>query len=161
VTFIDWWTEVVAQRTGIGGGVEGDHQWDTRREQHRHGALPMRALSGGKKEKRERMGWGSLGKEACERHTSEKRNEREGGSGTGTRVKIESRQVCRGKRGVWRKGEGSAAPCCGHARAARMGPATDGVRRSCTDSDPASVDWSPGTGATSHRWSKHFRLQAS
>jgi hypothetical protein len=33
---------------------------------------------------------GSLGKEACERHTSERRNEREGGSGTGTRVKIES-----------------------------------------------------------------------
>jgi hypothetical protein len=51
-------------------------------------------------DKGERTGWGSLDKEACERHTNEKRNEREGGSGTGMRVKIESRQVCRGKRGV-------------------------------------------------------------
>jgi hypothetical protein len=67
-----------------------------------------------------------------------------------TRAKLESRQVCWGKRGVQCKGEASAAPCCGHARAARMGPATDGVRRTRSDSDPAIVDRSPGTGATSH-----------
>jgi hypothetical protein len=95
VAFIDRWTEVVAQRTENGGGVEGRAP-----EGHEVGnnSAMVRSLCELEWGKGERTGWGSLGKEACERHTSEKRNE--GGSGTGTRVKIESRQVCWGKRGV-------------------------------------------------------------
>jgi hypothetical protein len=75
VAFIDRWTEVVAQRTENGGSVGGITSGTRGGEQYRHGALPMRALSG---EKGERTGWVCSARGACERHTSEKRNEREG-----------------------------------------------------------------------------------
>jgi hypothetical protein len=42
--------------------------------------------------------------------------------------------------------EASAAPRRGHASVAHVGPATDGVHRAHSDSDPASVARSPGTG---------------
>jgi hypothetical protein len=72
----------------------------------------------------------------------------------------ESRQRCRGKRGVQCKGgKASVAPCSGHASMAHMGPATDGFCRARSDRDPASVERSPGTGATSHRCSNYSRLQ--
>jgi hypothetical protein len=59
------------------------------------------------------------------------------------------------------KGETSAAPCRGHASATHVSPATDGFHRTRSDNDPARVEQSPGTGATSHRCSKHSRLQES
>jgi hypothetical protein len=49
------------------------------------------------------------------------------------------------------RGEASAAPCRGHASVAHVGPATDGVRRTRSDSDSTSVARSPGTGAMSNR----------
>jgi hypothetical protein len=48
-------------------------------------------------------------------------------------------------------GEASAAPCRGHASTAHVGPTTDGIRRTCSDSDPTSVERSPSTGAMSNR----------
>jgi hypothetical protein len=65
--------------------------------------------------------------------------------------------MCRGKRGVQCKGEGSAAPCCSHARAARMAPATDGVHRTRSDRDPASVARSAAQGQRLARCSKYSR----
>jgi hypothetical protein len=47
--------------------------------------------------------------------------------------------------------EASAAPCRGHASVAHVGLATDGFRRTQSDSDPASVARSPGIGAMSNR----------
>jgi hypothetical protein len=43
VAFTDWWTEVVAQRTENGGGMEGGASGARGGEQQRHGALPMQA----------------------------------------------------------------------------------------------------------------------
>jgi hypothetical protein len=80
-----------------------------------------------------------------------------GGSDTETRARIESRQACRGKRGVQCNGEASAAPCYGHASMTHVGPATAGFHRTHSDSDPTSVEWSPDTGATSHRCSNYSR----
>jgi hypothetical protein len=83
------------------------------------------------------------------------KKKRERGSSTEMRAKIESRQACRGKRGIQCKGEASAAPCYGHASMTHMGPTTDGFRRTHRDSDPASAERSPGLGATSHWCSKY------
>jgi hypothetical protein len=97
-------------------------------EQHRPGALPMR-------------------------HTSEKRNERGGYGGRKPRA-----DTCAGERGrTVRGGKASAAPGHGHASAAHVGPATNGFRRTCSDSDPTSVEWSPSTGARSNWRSNYSR----
>jgi hypothetical protein len=57
-----------------------------------------------------------------------------------------------GKEGcIVQGGVASAAPCRGRTRVAHVGPATDGVRSTHSDSDPASVARSPGTGAMSKR----------
>jgi hypothetical protein len=72
------------------------------------------------------------------------------GSGTGTRVKNREPTRASGKEGrTVLGGETSAAPRRGHTSTARMGPATDGFHRTHSDSDPASVARSAGTGATS------------
>jgi hypothetical protein len=89
--------------------------------------------------------------------THQREEKREGGSGTGTRVKIESRQVCWGKRSVQCKGEASATPCRSHSSTTHVSPDTDGFHRTHSDSDLTSVERSPDTGATSHRCSNYSR----
>jgi hypothetical protein len=105
-------------------------------------------LSGGKKEKEGTRFARQRGVRAT--HRREKKREGEW-PGTGTRAKIESRQACRGKRGVQCNGEASAAPCHGHASTTHVGPIPDGVRRTRSDSDPTSVARLLGTGAMSNR----------
>jgi hypothetical protein len=93
------------------------------------------------------------------RATVPARKETRGGSGTGTRAKIESRQRCREKEGHTVQGsETNAAPCRGHASVTHVGPATDGFRRTQSDGDPTNVERSPDTGATSHLCSNYSRL---
>jgi hypothetical protein len=125
------------QRTENGGDGEGNYQWNTR--------------------------WGTTSPwcAPCASFSGEKR--KEGGSGTGTRAEKKLRaDEGTGKRGTYStRGETSAAPRRGHASTAHKGLATDGFRRTRSDSDPASVERSPGTGATSHRCSKHSKLQES
>jgi hypothetical protein len=117
---------------------------------------PCAGLSwGGEREKKREDEVRSATRRASD--TLTRKETREGGSGSGTRVKIESRQACRGKRGVQCKGEASAAPCCGHASMTHGCPATDGFRRTHSDKDPASVERSPGTGAMSQRCSNYSR----
>jgi hypothetical protein len=88
--------------------------------------------------KGERRGWGSLDKEECKRWCL--REEKEGGSGMGIRVKIESRQGCWEKRGVLCKRTRRVRH---HAMATRVrhmwGPATDGAHWTCSDNDLACV----------------------
>jgi hypothetical protein len=110
---------MVAQRTRNGGGVEEDYQWDTRWGTASPWCAPCASLSGGK--------------------------EKGGGSGTGTRAKNREPTRAPGKEGrTVPGGEMSAAPRRGHTSTAHMGPATDDFRRTRSDSDPASVEQSPG-----------------
>jgi hypothetical protein len=102
------------------------------------------------------LGWGKKRKDGTGfarqggvQTTCLQENEGAGGAGTGTRAKNESRQVRRGKRGVQCKGEASAAPCHSHTSTTHVGPAIDSVRRTRSDSDPASVERSSATGAMS------------
>jgi hypothetical protein len=132
---------------GITSGTRGG-------EQYRHGALPMRALSG---EKGERTGWVRSARGRAS-DTPARRETRERGSGTGTRVKNREPTQVLGKRGAYSaRGEASAAPCRGQASTTHVGLATDGSRRTHSDSDPASVERSSGIGATSHRCSNYSR----
>jgi hypothetical protein len=153
VALIAWWTEVVAQRTGSGGDVEESPVG------HKVGNIiamvhSLRELEWGK---------GRDGVRSARRHASNvpTRKRTRGGSDTETRARIESRQACRGKRGVQSKDEASAAPCRGHASMTHVGPATGGFRRTHSDSDLTSVELSPGTGATSHRCSNYPRPLAA
>jgi hypothetical protein len=90
------------QRTGNGGNVEGITS-GTRGGETTSPWCALCASLSGEKEK------GRDGVRSARRHASDtpaRRETREGGSGTGTRARIESRQACRGKRGVQCKGRG-------------------------------------------------------
>jgi hypothetical protein len=75
MAFIAWWTEMVAQRTENGGGTEGESLMGHEVGNNIAMVRSLCELEWGKREKR---GWGSLAKEACERHAYRKKNEREG-----------------------------------------------------------------------------------
>jgi hypothetical protein len=112
------------QRTGNGGDGEGDYQWNMRWGTASPWCAPCATLSGGKRKRR--------------------------GSDTGTRAKNREPMRAPGKEGrTVPGGETSAAPRRGHVSTTRMGPATDGFRRTHSDSDPVSVAWSAGTRAMS------------
>jgi hypothetical protein len=88
--------------------------------------------------KKERRGWGSIGKEACEQ-LGPKGKER-GGVRYGN--ESENREPTRvpGSEGrTARQHEARAAQHRGHMRAAHVGPTTDGVHRARSDSDLTCV----------------------
>jgi hypothetical protein len=96
--------------------------------------------------KRRREGTRFAHKEAHERCASKKRNKRRGGPVWGQGRKQGPAGVP-GKEGhIVHGGEANAAPCHGHASTAHVGPATDGFRRTHSDSDPTNVERSPAQG---------------
>jgi hypothetical protein len=115
---------------------------------------PCASLSG----ERRKDGMGFV-RQGGARATVPARKETRGGSGMGTRAKIESRQRCQEKEGHTVQGsETNTAPCRGHASVTHVGPTTDGFRRTQSDGDPANVERSPNIGATSHLCSNYSRL---
>jgi hypothetical protein len=122
VALIAWWTEVVVQRTGSGGGVEESTV------SHKVANIVAMVRSLCELEWGKRRGWGSLGKEACKQRANKKKNER--GVRYGNESENREPTSVLGKEGrTVQGGEASAAPCRGHASAAHVGPATDGVHR--------------------------------
>jgi hypothetical protein len=138
--------EVVVAWRGITSGSQGGER--------RHGAPPVQALVG----KNEKGGDGVRATRRCVGGSSPK--EKKGKRGVRYGDEGENREPASvpGKEGRTVQGsEASVAPCCGHASTTHVGPATDGFRRTHRDSDPASVERSPSTGATSHRCSNYSR----
>jgi hypothetical protein len=133
VAFIDWWTEVVAQRTENGGGMEGRRQWDARWGTTAPWCAPYASLSGEKKEK------GRDGVRLPRRRASDtpaRRETRERGGPVRERgEKREPTRVPGKERRTVRGGKASAAPGHGHASAAHVGPAADGFHRTRSDGD--------------------------
>jgi hypothetical protein len=131
-----------------GGGVAhwkwrrrgGDHQWVLRWGKNgAHGALLVQAYWGEEK--------GGNGVPSARRCANDVPTRKEGGLVRGQGQKSRADRGGR-KRGAYHaRGVACAAPCRGHASAAHVGPTTDGVHRTRSDSDPTSVARSPGTGA--------------
>jgi hypothetical protein len=84
--FIAWWTAVVAQCTGSGGSVEGNHHWVTRWGEHQTWCAPCASLSGEK----EKGGDGVCSTRRRASDGAHKKRKEGGGPGMGMRAKIES-----------------------------------------------------------------------
>jgi hypothetical protein len=127
---------VVTQCTGSGGGMEGNYQWVTRWGEHRPLCTPCASLIGEKEKGGDRV-------RSTRRRASDGayKKRKEGGPVWGRGRKSRADKGARKRGCTVQEDKVSVAPRCGHTSVAHMGPTTDGVRRTRSDSDPTCVAW--------------------